>query len=125
MIPSLVRYAGAEGSQAFKRAQTGLFGGAMKQYGNNVPHSKTKTRRTWLPNIQPKKLYSETLQRHIQTKITARTLKTVDKYGGLDAYLLNTKIKNLGDEGLRLRELVLNRKEQVLKQSQESGAIAS
>jgi large subunit ribosomal protein L28 len=41
-------------SLPFKRAQLGRLGLLSKQYGNNVPFSKKKTRRTWLPNIQYK-----------------------------------------------------------------------
>ncbi|KAG8842864.1 hypothetical protein FRC20_004210, partial [Serendipita sp. 405] len=34
----------------FKRAQAGLFHGRTIQFGNNVPESRYKTRRTWQPN---------------------------------------------------------------------------
>ncbi|KAF8336262.1 ribosomal L28 family-domain-containing protein [Cantharellus anzutake] len=87
----------------FKRAQKGLFGGAIKQFGNNVPKSKHKTPRTWLPNIQSKRLYSETLNKTLHLKVTPRVLRTIDKYGGLDQYLLGVKDTTLGEEGMRLR----------------------
>ena len=77
----------------------------MKQYGNNVPFSYEKTRRTWLPNIQSKRLYSETLG-EVKLKVTTKALKTIDKYGGLDAYLLGSKTEVLGDKGMSLRALV-------------------
>ncbi|KAG9313791.1 hypothetical protein JVU11DRAFT_6151 [Chiua virens] len=93
-------------SQPFKRAALGLFHGKTIQYGNNVPHSLTKTRRTWLPNIHPKTLVSELLGRRIQVKVTARALRTIHKHGGLDQYLLKTSPSLLGDEGMRLRLLV-------------------
>ena len=63
----------------FKRAQLGLFHGKMKQYGNNVPFSKHKTRRSWLPNIQSKTLYSEALGKKLKLKVTTRALKTIKK----------------------------------------------
>lgn len=66
-------------SQPFKRAQLGLFQGKSKQYGNNVPFSKHKTRRTWLPNVQHKYLFSETLEQEVRLKITTRALKTIKK----------------------------------------------
>ena len=63
----------------FKRSQLGLFQGKTKQYGNSVPNSKHKTRRTWLPNIHNKRLFSDALQKHVRVKLTARALRTVHK----------------------------------------------
>ena len=48
-------------STPFKRSQLGLFHGKTKQYGNSVPNSKHKTRRTWLPNVHNKRLFSDAL----------------------------------------------------------------
>ncbi|CAE6535188.1 unnamed protein product [Rhizoctonia solani] len=97
-------------SAPFKRASQGLFGGLTKQYGNNVPHSMKKTRRTWIPNVQTKRLFSETLGHHVQLKVTTRALRTIDKYGGLDGYLLGSSCFKLGEEGMRLRMLVKEKK---------------
>ena len=66
-------------SQPFKRSQHGLFQGKMKQYGNNVPFSKHKTRRTWLPNVQHKRLQSEIMGDLVRVKLTTRALKTIKK----------------------------------------------
>ncbi|KAG9016059.1 39S ribosomal protein L24, mitochondrial [Tulasnella sp. 427] len=115
MLPSTILRA-PHTTSVFKRAQNGLFGGKSKQYGNNVPHSKQKTRRSWLPNVQSKRLYSEILGTTMKTKITTRALKTIDKYGGIDGYLMNAKISSLGDAGLRMREQLLDAKEAALKQ---------
>ncbi|KAF9077483.1 hypothetical protein BDP27DRAFT_1208575 [Rhodocollybia butyracea] len=93
-------------SQPFKRAQLGLFQGKTKQYGNNVPHSKHKTRRTWLPNIQRKRFFSEALNENIRTKVTTRALKTIKKHKGIDNYVLNTSSATLGWEGMRIRLMV-------------------
>jgi large subunit ribosomal protein L28 len=113
-------------STPFKRSQLGLFHGKMRQSGNNVPFSKHKTKRTWLPNVQQKRLHSEVLGENVKVKLTTRALKTIKKvrfnvcpftqqfltgsvpvqYGGLDNYLLNTKTDLLGQEGMRLRVMV-------------------
>lgn len=48
--------------------------------------------------------------RFVQVKVRARVLRTIDKCGGLDGYLLGEKpgrIKELGVEGWRLRWLVM------------------
>ncbi|KAJ8597747.1 hypothetical protein M405DRAFT_927947 [Rhizopogon salebrosus TDB-379] len=79
---------------------------ASARYGNNVPHSKHKTRRTWLPNVQTKRLKSDALGHEVKVKLTTRALKTINKHGSIDNYLLRTKPDLLGIEGMRLRILV-------------------
>ncbi|KAH9474410.1 54S ribosomal protein L24, mitochondrial [Psilocybe cubensis] len=90
-------------SQPFKRSQNGLFHGKMKQYGNNVPFSKHKTRRSWLPNVQQKRIYSEILGENVRMKLTTRALKTIKTKGGLDKYLNTTPADTLGHMGMKLR----------------------
>ncbi|KAK0475858.1 50S ribosomal protein L24 [Armillaria novae-zelandiae] len=96
-------------SQPFKRSQLGIFQGKSKQYGNNVPFSKHKTRRTWLPNVQTKRIFSDALNQSVKLKVTTRALKTIKKHGGLDNYLTKgMKPSELGYEGMRLRVGVLD-----------------
>ncbi|KIK69706.1 hypothetical protein GYMLUDRAFT_34107 [Collybiopsis luxurians FD-317 M1] len=93
-------------SQPFKRSQFGLFQGKTKLYGNNVPHSKHKTRRTWLPNVHRKRLFSEALGNNVRVKATTRALKTIKKHKGVDNYVLNMPSETLGWEGMRIRQMV-------------------
>jgi large subunit ribosomal protein L28 len=68
--------------------------------------NEIKTRRYWRPNVHSKRLWSEALQAFIRLRITTRVLRTVDKVGGLDEYLLGEKagrIKELGMGGWKLR----------------------
>ncbi|KAI0356830.1 hypothetical protein OH77DRAFT_1423060 [Trametes cingulata] len=104
MFPSIPLFAVV--SAPFKRSQLGLFQGKMKQYGNNVPNSKHKTRRTWLPNVHNQRLFSDVLQQYVRLKVSARALKTIKKHGNIDKYLLNTKPELLGWEGMRLRVMI-------------------
>ncbi|KZP16993.1 hypothetical protein FIBSPDRAFT_793624 [Athelia psychrophila] len=99
-------------SQPFKRAQEGLFHGKMRRSGNNVPHSKHKTKRTWLPNVRSKKLPLEATGETLKLKVTVRALRSIRKAGGLDNYVMNTKSTLLGMEGMRLRVLVRARLEE-------------
>jgi len=108
-------------STPFKRSQTGLFHGKTRQSGNNVPFSKQKTKRTWLPNVQQKRLHSDALGENVRLKVTTRALKTIKKYGGLDNYLLNVKTDFLGQEGMRLRVLVREQRNlKALKDTKET-----
>jgi large subunit ribosomal protein L28 len=76
------------------------------QVGNNVSHANNKTRRRFLPNVQSRRLYSETLGRSIRLKIAANTLRTIEKRGGLDGYLLSSSESSLPSELVRLRRLL-------------------
>ena len=77
MFPSSSLFAAVTGP--FKRAQLGLYHGKMKQYGNSVPKSLHKTRRTWLPNVHNKRFFSDALQEFVRVKVTARAQKTIKK----------------------------------------------
>lgn len=97
--------------QVFKQSNKGLYGSARIQFGNNVSRETAviypqKTRRKWYPNIQVKRLFSESLGVWVRTRVSTRVLRTVDKVGGLDTYLLGSKparIAELGPWGWRLR----------------------
>ena len=60
------------------------------QFGNIVSHSKRKTRRTFLPNIQNVSFISKYIGK-IQLKVSPSAIRTVEINGGLDDYLLKTK----------------------------------
>ncbi|EJS44159.1 mrpl24p [Saccharomyces arboricola H-6] len=103
-------------SNIFKQSNKGLYGGSFVQFGNNISESKAKTRKKWLPNIVKKGLWSETLNRKISIKMTAKVLKTISKEGGIDNYLTKEKsarIKELGPTGWKLRYRILKRKDAV------------
>ncbi|KAH8754733.1 hypothetical protein BGZ57DRAFT_69645 [Hyaloscypha finlandica] len=94
-------------SQVYKQSNFGLYGTQKIRFGNMVSEkNEIKTRRYWRPNVQLKRLWSEALQAYIRLRITTRVLRTVDKVGGLDEYLLGEKagrIKELGMGGWKLR----------------------
>lgn len=95
----------------FRQSRLGLYGGQRIQFGNNVSEEfKTKTRRSWHPNILTRRLFSKALNRHVQVRVSARVLRTIDKLGGLDEYLLGEKaarIKDLGESGWWLRWAIM------------------
>ena len=61
--------------------------GKKPMSGNNVSHANNRTKRRFIPNLQNVKLYSGILEKYINLNITVRTMKTVEKNGGLDSYL--------------------------------------
>ena len=75
--------------------------------GNNVSHANNKTRRRFLPNLQARALYSELLGQSIRLRIAASTLRTVEKSGGLDGYLMAAPSLALSGELLRLKKRIV------------------
>ena len=73
------------------------------QAGNNVSHANNKTRRRFLPNIQSRRLFSETLGRSVRLRIAANTLRTIEKRGGLDGFLLSSSEAVLPSDLVRVR----------------------
>ena len=81
--------------------------GKRPMTGNNVSHANNRTKRRFIPNLQSVKLYSGTLQKYINLNITIRTMKTVEKNGGLDSYLIKTSNKNLADTAIKIKKQIL------------------
>ena len=81
--------------------------GKKPMTGNNVSHANNRTRRRFIPNIQSVKLYSGILQKYINLNITIRTMKTVEKNGGLDSYLIKTSNKNLAETAIKIKKQIL------------------
>jgi large subunit ribosomal protein L28 len=80
--------------------------GMGPRFGHNVSHSNRKTNRRFDPNLQKATLYSDALRRKISLRVSTRSLRTISRMGGLDAYLLRTDDAKLAPEGLRLKRQV-------------------
>ena len=80
--------------------------GKDAQFGHNVSHSNRKTNRRFDPNLQKITFYSEALRRRIRLRVCTRALRTVQKHGGLDPFLVKMSEAQLGVEGQRLQRLV-------------------
>jgi len=82
--------------------------GKTFQSGNNVSHAKNRTRRRFLPNLQNITFISEKLGRSIRLKVAASTIRTVEKKGGLDEYLLGASNTKLPPEALKIKKQILS-----------------
>ncbi len=71
--------------------------------GNLRSHAENKTRRTFRPNLVDVTLISDALQRKVRLRVSANALKTVERTGGLDAFLVKAKDDVLSDRCLRLK----------------------
>ncbi len=62
--------------------------------GNNVAHSKLRTKRDFSLNLKTKKFWSEEEQRFITLKVSAKGMRIIEK-NGLDATLRDAREKGL------------------------------
>jgi len=77
--------------------------------GNNVSHANNKTKRIYRPNLQTIDLVSEALGNSYKLKIAMNTLRSVDKVGGLDPYLLKAEDNVLSAKALRLKRAIVKK----------------
>ena len=78
--------------------------------GNNVSHAKNRTRRRFLPNLQNVSLLSDTLGQSVRLRLTPRAVSTVDRAGGLDAFLLGARDATLTTEARKLKKRIERRR---------------
>lgn len=76
--------------------------------GNNVSHAKNRTKRRFLPNLQNVSFVSEKLKKSIQLKVCTNAIRTVEKKGGFDEYLLNTSNTKLPPTAIKLKKQILS-----------------
>jgi large subunit ribosomal protein L28 len=76
------------------------------QAGNNVSHAHNRTRRRFLPNVQRTSLMSDALGQMVRMRISTNAIRTIEKNGGLDAFLLGTSNRKLTPEALRIKRRI-------------------
>ena len=76
------------------------------QVGHHVSHSNIKSKRRFLPNLQTLSLLSDALG-PVRLRISTNAIRTIEKNGGLDAFLKGTSPSKLSPEIRRLKRRVL------------------
>ena len=66
--------------------------GRKRMIGNNVAHSKLRTKRDFALNLKTKKFWSEAEQRFVTLKVTTKGMRIIEK-NGLDAPLKEAQKK--------------------------------
>ena len=62
--------------------------------GNNVSHAVNKTKRRFYPNLHNVSFFSDVLGKKIKLKVSSRGIKTVEKIGGIDNYVVKKNLKS-------------------------------
>jgi large subunit ribosomal protein L28 len=74
--------------------------------GHNVSHSNRKTKRRFLPNLQTISLLSDTLG-PVRLRLSTAAIRTIEKRGGIDAFLKTSRDGKLSPEIHRLKRRVI------------------
>jgi large subunit ribosomal protein L28 len=74
--------------------------------GHHVSHANNKTKRVFRPNLQTVSLASEALGQKVRLRISMNALRSVDRTGGLDPFLLKAKDDVLSDRALKLKRQI-------------------
>lgn len=85
------------------------------QSGHRVSHANNRRKRVFRPNLHKVSLASEALGQAVSLRISMNALRSVDRHGGLDEFLLKAR-----DEGLSAKALRLKR--QIAKKQAEAGS---
>ncbi|MBI1340345.1 50S ribosomal protein L28 [bacterium] len=80
--------------------------GVKPMVGHKVSHSNIKTKRRFLPNLVNVTLRSDALGQAYSVRIAAAALRTVDKRGGLDAFLMKAKDDELSSRMIKVKREV-------------------
>lgn len=84
--------------------------GVGVQSGNNVSHANNRTRRRFMPNLHVVSLMSDILGKVFKLKVCAKTLRTIEHNGGLDAYLESTPSSKLTDDAKKIKKSIAKKK---------------
>jgi large subunit ribosomal protein L28 len=87
--------------------------------GNNVSHANNRTRRRFLPNLQESSLLSDILGTALRLRLSTRAIRTVERNGGIDAFLLGTPNRRLPEPALALKRRI--RKAQAKQRAAQPG----
>jgi len=55
--------------------------GKSHQSGHRVSHANNKTKHTFLPNVQAKRIYLSDEKRFVRVRVSTRMIRTIDKIG--------------------------------------------
>ena len=75
--------------------------------GNKVSHANNRTRRRFLPNLQRASIQSDILGRKVSIRLSTSAMRTIEKHGGLDAFLMQARNAELADEAKALKREII------------------
>ena len=99
--------------------------GKKPMVGHTVSHSNIKTKRRYLPNLVNVTVHSDALGQSYSARVSAAALRTVDKRGGLDAFLAKAKDDQLSAKMLKVKKEIAKKAAAARSLIQPSGQAVS
>ena len=81
--------------------------GKMPLKGHNVSHANNKTKRRFLPNLKKVRFKSDALKKSLKLTVSNAGMRTVDKKGSFDQFLIKAKLKNLSPRLKKIKKILL------------------
>ena len=81
--------------------------GKIPLKGHNVSHANNKTKRRFLPNLKKVRFKSEFLKKSLKLTVSNAGMRTVDKKGSFDQFLITAKQKNLSPRLKKIKKILL------------------
>lgn len=75
-------------------------------YGNKVSHANNKTKRRFMPNLQNVSFLSDILGTKVRVRLSVNAVRSVEKHGGIDNFLLNAKADKLSFKMRQLKKVL-------------------
>lgn len=73
---------------------------------NLVSHSNIKTKSTSLPNVQKKRIFSQSLNEMVRLQIAASAIRDMEHMGGFDKFILNQEDTVLSKRALTVKNKI-------------------
>ena len=83
--------------------------GKIPLKGHNVSHANNKTKRRFLPNLKKVRFKSESLNKSLKLTVSNAGMRTVDKKGSFDQFLIAAKQKNLSPRLKKIKKIILSK----------------
>ena len=80
--------------------------GKKVQSGNRVSHANNKTHHRFLPNLQNVSFLSDLLGVQVRIRLSTHGIRSVEKNGGIDSYLLNTSDEILSPKFRKMKKVL-------------------
>ncbi len=71
--------------------------------GHNVSHANNKSPRKFLPNLQRTSMLSDALGQMVRLRLSVNAIRTIERNGGLDSYLLQASNATLSPDFQRIK----------------------
>ena len=83
--------------------------GKIPLKGHNVSHANNKTKRRFLPNLKKVKFKSEILRKSLKLTVSNAGVRSVDKKGSFDEFLISVIARDLSSRLKKLKKSLISK----------------